>query len=80
MYTGGNDRQILVWSPSRLIANDMVNPLLFFTLSLLLFSVYSYIFEVNRLSNGAAMAAFLLSFDMDMQDMGPAEDQDNWSD
>ncbi|KAF2324270.1 hypothetical protein GH714_011485 [Hevea brasiliensis] len=29
IYTGGNDRQILVWSPSRLIANEMLqkNPI-----------------------------------------------------
>lgn len=28
LYTGGNDRQILVWSPSRLISDEMVYPII----------------------------------------------------
>jgi hypothetical protein len=27
LYTGGNDRQILVWSPARSIADEMVHSL-----------------------------------------------------
>ena len=74
LYTGGNDRQILVWSPSKWNTNELVHPLNFETVffisatpipaSLVLSSQHYLVFQDEWLKMGKASAL----------------DQDNWSD
>lgn len=65
LYTGGNDRQILVWCPSRLISDGVVNQ----------WTQLHYIFTFI-----IKFYSHVLNTGLDFQDAGPMQDQDNWSD
>ena len=74
LYTGGNDRQILVWSPSKWNADELVHPLNFQPL-------YTIISTSVPISLVLSSKDYLI-FQDEWSKMGKASalDEDNWSD